>query len=282
MKNVQIAGSAITLALGMTLGCGAANEDTSEASSNSSPDIASVDPGAIESGDSDAVAASNVEVVHEFDVSGTHYTIIDADGDLLTVFSRPRYAPIAEIVAAGGEELTLLEMYTALQPEGVPDQRLVDAHIRGTQQLGRPDASIHAASLQLDPVVEKTLQDDCVTAAAGYTGGTFSAPFYTRSGLISTTNGTFTAARTSSGEKGDMLLLACNYRSTAQTETVEFHRRTLPFGFWTLDYSTTIAQGNTSGIIQNTGNGVTKYDLRAKVTTFPNAPMIVGVFAEDR
>lgn len=281
MKNVQIVGSAITLALGLTLGCGATNEDGARSSSGNSPDTASIDPSAVESGDTDAVATSNVEVVHDFEVSGTHYTIIDADGDLLTVFSRPRYAPIAVVVAAAGEELTLLEMYTALQPDGVPDQRLVDAHIRGAQQLGRPDASIHAASLQLDPIVEKTLQDDCVTAAAGYTGGTFSAPFYTRSGLISTTNGTFNAARTASGEKGDMLLLACNYRSTAQTETVEFHRRTLPFG-WTLDYSTTIAQGNTSGIIQNTGNGVTKYDLRAKVTTFPNAPMVVGIFAEAR
>lgn len=281
MKNVQIVVSTITCALGLTLGCGAANEDATEASSGNSPNTASMEPGAVESADTDTVATSNVEVVHDFDVSGTHYTIIDADGDLLTVFSRPRYAPLAVVVAAGGEELTLLEMYTALQPDGVPDQRLVDAHLRGSQQLGRPDASIHAASLQLDTLVEKTLQDDCVTAAAGYTGGTFSAPFYTRSGLISFTNGTFAAARATTGEKGDMLLLACNYRSTAQTETVEFHRRTLPFG-WTLDYSTTIAQGNTSGIIQNTGNGVTKYDLRAKVTTFPNAPMIVGVFAEDR
>jgi hypothetical protein len=281
MKSIHNVGAVIAVALGLTMGCGATSEGTTGESGAASPQTADAEPGTVESEGVDTVAASNVEVVHDFDVSGTHYTIIDSDGDLLTIFNRPRSAPIAVVVAANGEELTLLEMYTALQPEGVPDQRLVDAHIQGVQQLGRPDASIHAASLQLNTTVEKTFQEECITAAAGYTGGTFSQPFYTRSGLISTTNGTFNAARTAQGEKGDMLLLACNYRATAQTETVEFHRRKLP-NSWTVDYSTSITQNSTSGIIQNTGNGVTKYDLRAKVTTFPNQPMVIGVFAEAR
>ena len=37
-----------------------------------------------------------------------------------------------------------------------------------------------------------------------------------------------------------------------------------------------------NGIIQNSGNGITRFNLRSRVTTTPNAHMVGGVFAEAR
>ena len=65
---------------------------------------------------------------------GGVFTIMEVDGELLTTFSHPRQAPIPRVVSATGERLTLLETYLALQPEGVPDQRLLDDHLLAAER----------------------------------------------------------------------------------------------------------------------------------------------------
>lgn len=273
----------VFIALGLASACSGSGE-AGDPSTRPGPSMG--EEGAEEEGAedvSDGVAPAQVTELHEFDVEGTHYTIIEVDGELLTTFSHQRHTPVPRVVSADGEQLTLLEMYLALQPDGVPDQRLLDDHAVQVEWLGRADASVHSASVELLTQVDKTLQDDCIVAAAGFSGGTFIAPHYTKSGTIGVLNGTFTSARASkpSGERGDMLLLACNYNANAQTETVQFAKKT-GLGAFINQFSSSIVAGQTSGIIQNTGNGITRFNLRAQVTTFPNVPMILGVFAEAR
>lgn len=270
MKGVNL--GTIWLAFGLAMACGGTNEDLAA----TAPDTTAAD----------SAQPTQAEELHAFEYAGTRYTILEVDGELLTTFSHPRYAPIPHVVAADGGELTLLEKYLAFEPGGEPDPRLVEDHARAAELLGRPDASIHAARVELlEQTVNKGLaeRDQCVTAAAGFTGGTFVAPHYTKSGEVSVLNGTFTSARAAfpNGERGDMLLLACNFNAGAQTETVEFAKKT-GTGLFILQFTRNIAADNTEGIIQNTGNGITRFNLRMRVTTTPNVPMVGGVFAEAR
>lgn len=266
----------VSVSLGFVAACGGSQDDVTWAEGSASPEAAEV-----EAEDAAEVAPGAVEQLHQFDVAGTRYTILAVDGELSTSFNRSPGAPIARVVSTGGEKLTLLEMFKALQPQGVPHQRLVDDHLAQVEWLEREDTSIHEAVVELTSTVDKTLQDDCVVAAAGYTGGTFAPPHYTKSGQVTVINGTFTSARTSAGERGDMLLLACNYSTNAQTETVGFAKKT-GTGSFVPQFTEAIVSGGTAGIIQNTGNGVTRYDLRGRLITTPNVPMIFGVFAEAR
>jgi hypothetical protein len=264
-------------ALALCLACGSA-EDITAADGPAGPQEATVDSDSAEDG-----VASQVDTLHEFDAEGVHFQILAVDGDLLTAFSRPRFTPLPTVVADDGEPLTLLETYRALQPEGVPAQRLLDDHIEQAGYLGRADTSVHAAFVE-PPSVEKTLQDDCINVAAGFTGGTFVAPHYSKGGLITAQNGTCTSARTAAGELGYMLLEACNIAPSAQTQTVEFARK-MGTGAFITQFSHTIAANNADGIIHNTGNRTIRFNLRAKVTTaIPSfgARVVCGTFGEDR
>lgn len=78
-----------------------------------------------------------------------------------------------------------------------------------------------------------------------------------------------------------MLLEACNFNAGAQTETVQFQKKTGTGPFIT-QFTSAIAANNANGIIQNTGNGFTRFNLRIRVTTTPNVPMVGGVFGEAR
>jgi hypothetical protein len=62
---------------------------------------------------------------------------------------------------------------------------------------------------------------------------------------------------------------------------VQFQKRT-GTGLFITKFTRSIAANNTEGIIQNTGNGITRFNLRMRVTTTPNVPMVCGVFAEAR
>jgi hypothetical protein len=262
----------VFMVLGLCAACGD--------SENSAPADAMPAEGA--SVEADPVA-TEVDQLHAFDVDGVHYEILAVDGDLLMNFSRPRFTPLPEVVAEDGGDLTLLELYLALQPEGVPDQRLVDAHVAQAADLGRQDAAVHAAVL-VQPSLQKSLQDDCITAAAGFTGGTFQSPFYTKSSLITAQNGTCTSARTSAGELGYMLLEVCNTAPSAQAQSVQFAKKQ-GIGSFITQFTTAIAANNSSGIIQNSGNHTIRFDLRAKVTTaIPSfgARVICGTFGESR
>lgn len=272
-KRISSVG-AVCFSLVVGAGCGGGQEDITSFEASGWTEAAE-----LEGGGAGEAEADSLELLHAFEVAGTSYTIISVDGELLTTFSRGAGMPIPRIVAAQGEKLTLLEMFKALQPEGEPHPRLVEDHIAQVEALGREDASVHDAVLELS--VEKTLQEDCVIAAAGYTGGTFAPPHYTKSGQVTVINGTFTSARTSAGERGDMLMLACNYSNNAQTETVGFAKKT-GTGSFVPQFTASIPSGGTAGIIQNTGNGITRYDLRGRLITTPNVPMIFGVFAEAR
>ena len=275
MKCILNVGTAFA-ALGLCLACGSA-EDVSDLAA--SAEAATIDNSA-SAGES---AASQLDVLHDFEAQGVHFRILDVDGELLTEYSRPAFTHLPTIVARDGRPLTLLETYLALQPEGVPDARLLEDQLARAAELGRPDASVHEAWIE-PPSVEKTLQDDCIGIAAGFTGGTFVSPFYTKSSLITAQNGTCTSARTASGELGYMLLEACNIAPGAVTQTVQFAKKTGTAGFVT-QFTSTIAANNADGIIQNTGNHTTRFDLRAKVTSvIPSfsARVVCGTFAEAR
>ncbi|HEU4580037.1 MAG TPA: hypothetical protein VFS67_17385 [Polyangiaceae bacterium] len=227
--------------------------------------------------------ASQVDALHDFETQGVQFRILDVDGELLTEFSRPAFTPLPTIAARDGQPLTLLETSLALQPEGVPDARLLEDHLARSAELGRPDASVHEARIE-PPSVAKTLQDDCIGVAAGFTGGTFVAPFYTKSSLITAQNGSCTSARTASGELGYMLLEACNFAPGALTQSVRFAKKT-GFGGFVTQFTSTIAPNNANGIIQNTGNHTTRFDLRARVTSaIPSfsARVVCGTFGEAR
>jgi hypothetical protein len=263
-------------ALGLYLACGSAG-DTTATDLGAAPQDAVVDT------TSEDPAASELETLHEFDAQGVHFRILAVDGELLTEFSRPRFTPLPTVVAEDGQPLTLLETYLALQPEGVPAQRLLEDHNAQAAYLGRADVSLHAAFVE-PPSVEKNLQDDCIGIAAGFTGGTFIAPHYSKGSLITTQNGTCTSARTAAGELGYMLLEVCNIAPSAQTQSVQFAKKT-GTGSFVNQFTRTILAGNADGIIQNTGNRTTRFDLRAKVTTpIPSfaARVVCGAFGEDR
>lgn len=263
-------------ALGLCLACGSAE------------DVTTTDPGTVleqAKPDDSAPAerlAPQVGLLHEFDAEGVHFRFLDSEGDLLIAFTRPHLTPLPAVRGQEGEPLTLLEIYLALQPEGIPDQRLLDDHIAQSTYLGRPDASVHTAFIE-PASVEKNLQDDCIAIAAGFTGGTFVSPFYTKGDLLSFQNDVCTSARTSSGELGYMMHEACNIAPAAVNQTVEFAKKT-GFGSFIFQYSTVLGPGNSSGIIQNTGNRTTRFDLRAKVTTAAsfNTRVACGTFAEAR
>lgn len=275
MKHIVNVGI-VLIAVGLATACGSTNENLEGETSWETPDGEDTE---------ESPAAMQAEELHAFEVAETRFTIMEVDGELLTTFSHPRQAPVPRVVSATGERLTLLETYLALQPEGVPDQRLLDDHVLAAERLGREDASVHAGSVELISTVEKGAaeREECIIVAAGFTGGTFVAPHYTKSGEIAFLNGTFTSARPAfpQGERGDMLLEACNFNAGAQTETVQFQKKTGTGPFIT-QFTSAIAANNANGIIQNTGNGFTRFNLRIRVTTTPNVPMVGGVFGEAR
>ena len=281
MKCIVNVGT-VFAALGLCLACGSAEDVTT---TEPGAALEQATPGNATPADSAGAdsLAPQVGLLHEFDAEGVHFRFLDSEGDLLIAFHRPQLTPLPAVRGQQGEQLTLLEIYLALQPEGVPDQRLLDDHIAQSAYLGRPDASMHAAFIE-PPSVEKNLQDDCIGIAAGFTGGTFVSPFYTKGDLLSFQNDSCTSARSSNGELGYMMHEACNINPSAVNQTVEFAKKTGSFGSFIFQYSTVLGPGSSSGIIQNTGNRTTRFDLRAKVTTAPtfNTRLACGTFAEAR
>jgi hypothetical protein len=265
-------------ALGLCMAC-VSTEDVTTTEPRTALDPATPDDGA-----STDRLAPQVGLLHEFDAEGVHFRFLDSEGDLLIAFTRPRLTPLPAVRGEEHEQLTMLELYLALQPQGVPDPRLLDDHIAQSAYLGRPNASVHTAFIE-PPSVEKNLQDDCIGIAAGFTGGTFVSPFYTKGDLLTFQNDACTSARTSNGELGYMMHEACNIGPSAVNETVEFAKKTGSAGSFILQYSTVLGPGNSSGIIQNTGNRTTRFDLRAKVTSAVpsfNARLACGTFGEAR
>ena len=280
MKCIVNVGT-VFAALGVCMACGSA-EDVTTTEPGTALEAAAPERAAVDSASTDSLAPQ-VGLLHEFDAEGVHFRFLDSEGDLLIAFSRPHLTPLPAVRGQAGEQLTMLELYLALQPQGVPDQRLLDDHIAQSAYLGRPDASVHSAFIE-PPSVEKTLQDDCIGIAAGFTGGTFVSPFYTKGDLLTFQNDACTSARTSNGELGYMMHEACNIAPGAVNQTVEFAKKTGSFGSFIFQYSTVLGPGDASGVIQNTGNRTTRFDLRAKVTTAAsfNTRLACGTFAEAR
>lgn len=112
------------------------------------------------------VADSQSVVVASLEVQGMQYAFVDSGHDVGIGLSitgpesagRPRVYDLFEQFG----DLTMLEVYLALAPEGAtPDERLVAAHDAEAKAMGRADNEVKMVRLDPEAVIEKGSQTNC-------------------------------------------------------------------------------------------------------------------------
>lgn len=256
------------LVLGLTAACGS-DADLSAGSTGAD----GVAPAANVDGTVDSVGDTEeplvqAETLHQFSVQGTQITFVAFEDEVMMGYQRSVLLPSVTAQPVDGEtSLTNLERFLAFQPDGVPHDKLVQDHLTTTQLQGRPDASVHAATLVTE-IQEKTLLDDCKYVIAPWLA-TGPNPFIKTKNL--TANGSnLTAAQSSTGDKGNMSAGACNFSSgAANGETGRFDAK-LGTGAWGSVSSFTMNINDVVGWNIN-GDNTNRRNLRVILTKTPTA-----------
>ena len=224
-----------------------------------------------------AVQPSEVSVVDSFELEGIEYTFLEVDGELGLSVSAPMDAPFPQLTGAPGSgKLTMLEIYEALQPEGIPNEKLVASHPAEALALGRVDTSVVRA--QIATVQEKgefsdTINHwpDCITAlrtAAGISGTDGVDWDHTGALVNSGNNWTITGNHLSKNLKSAGV---CNGFSTPALNgwTFVVDKKVGAFGSWTAQFSPAknIALGALYAFYVNAS--ATAFNLRVRTITHP-------------
>ena len=248
--------------LTLALACGSGDSEVNGAADGSDRLASGTDTDVRAAG----AAEGSAETLNEFDVQGTHVTFLGADGGVWMMFQSSVFAPMLQVEAVdGGGNLTPLELFTAYQPEGIPNDKLVEHHVLATQLQGRADASIREAVLV--PVVrDKTLLDDCFFAFAPIVGSQIGVDPFSKKKSIRLLNEFILANETLAGEKGNMAAGVCNFSpGAANGEKITFAKKVAPATTFTTLSSPTLAANDLVFAFFD-GNDVTLAQLRAIVT----------------
>jgi hypothetical protein len=252
------------VALALASACGA-SEDGTYIDDIHGDDTAAPD-GAAEA------AEGNLETLHRFEVQGATYTYLGDGEAVLLHVERPRTAPVARIVTETGEQPTLLETFSALQPGVVAHPELVAAHRESTLLLGREDDTVLPAHVvNAADVIEKTAADlaDCRGYFLPVWGGGFMGGTPVVTAQEGTAAGTTVQASTASVSNKFMAAGACNF-AAFQARTVAFDKRT-GAGAWIQQISSSITVDNVNYIVHDpSGSAV---NLRSRMVDAANQGM---------
>ena len=105
-------------------------------------------------------APADTEPLQTVQVGLERLDFFDADGSIWISSTRPNQVPwfaIDVLEQAAGVQLTPLEIFAALAPEGLaPHDRLIEDHLSQTQALGRADNAVIRVEFE-PPPIEKTI-----------------------------------------------------------------------------------------------------------------------------
>jgi hypothetical protein len=224
--------------------------------------------------DEAAESAGNLETLHRFEVQGATYTYLgDGDAVLLHV-QAPRTAPQVRVLTETGEQPTLLEGFSALQPGVVAHPALVAAHRESALLLGRENDTVLTATVVVAAadVVEKTAADlaDCRGYFLPVWGGGFGGGTPVVTTLEGFTSGTTVQASTASVSNKFMAAGACNF-SAVQSRVVAFEKRTGAAGAWVAQVTASIAVDDVNYIVHTPSASVV--NLRSRMVDAANLGM---------